>query len=138
MRNGIWRRGSFYRMVLICCRMSPDTVHTVFGPFFLLYGKLCRFIWKTLSISHMSKLRFRLKIFPIFTKPVINRFVTNSCNISYVHSSFSPYHFETNSSIFTRDSIRAFRPFSLFLPRSPLKNFVLRSSIGTNRWLPYS
>lgn len=38
--------------------------------------------WKTLSISHMSKLRFKSKIFPSFTNPDIKRLVTSSCNSS--------------------------------------------------------
>lgn len=38
--------------------------------------------WKTLSISHMSKLRFRSKIFPDLTNPDIKRLVTSSCSSS--------------------------------------------------------
>ena len=38
--------------------------------------------WKTLSISHMSKLRFRSKIFPDLTNPDIKRLVTSSCSFS--------------------------------------------------------
>ena len=39
-------------------------------------------LWKTLSISHMSKLRFRSKIFPDLTNPDIKRLVTSSCSSS--------------------------------------------------------
>lgn len=46
------------------------------------------------------------------------------------------HHRETNSSVFISESIRAFRPRSLFFHRSPLKNFVSRNSIGTNKCPP--
>ena len=68
------------------------------GTFFLSYGSdtlqkhtgCCAYSlrslfptpWKTLSISHMSKLRFKSKIFPGFTNPDIKSLVTSSCNFS--------------------------------------------------------
>ena len=48
------------------------------------------------------------------------------------------YHCETNSRVWTRESILSFRAGSLFSQRSPLKNFALGRSSGTNRWLPCS
>ena len=68
------------------------------GTFFLSYGSdtlqkhtgCCAYSlrslfptpWKALSISHMSKLRFKSKIFPSFTNPDIKNLVTSSCNSS--------------------------------------------------------
>lgn len=45
------------------------------------------------------------------------------------------YHCPTNSNVFSKESIRAARLSSGYA-RSALKNFVIRSSIGTKRWLP--
>ena len=50
--------------------------------------------------------------------------------------SSSVYHLDTNSSVFSRESMRALCPPSLFLPLSPLKNLIWGSSMGTNMCPP--
>lgn len=69
------QHGSFCCTARRRCRSMPDAVRTAFGPF-------PPTPWKTLSISHMSKLRFRSKIFPDLTNPDIKRLVTSSCSSS--------------------------------------------------------